>query len=38
LWAREYFCGTVGTVTDETIKNYVENQGKEENKTFEITD
>lgn len=26
LWARGYFCATVGTVTEETIRNYVENQ------------
>lgn len=26
LWARGYFCATVGTVTEETIKNYIENQ------------
>ena len=26
LWTRGYFCSTVGTVTEETIRNYVENQ------------
>jgi len=26
LWARGYFCATVGSVTEETIKAYVENQ------------
>ena len=26
LWARGYFCATVGTVTEETIKKYIENQ------------
>mgnify|MGYP001093043935 CR=1 FL=1 len=26
LWARGYFCATVGNVTEETIKNYIENQ------------
>jgi len=25
LWARGYFCGTVGTVTDEMIREYIEN-------------
>ena len=25
LWATGYFCGTVGAVTEETIKEYVEN-------------
>ena len=24
LWARGYFCGTVGTVTDEMIREYIE--------------
>ncbi len=26
LWARGYFCSTVGTVTDEIIKKYIEEQ------------
>jgi putative transposase len=26
LWARGYFCATVGTVTDEVIKRYIESQ------------
>ena len=26
LWARGYFCSTVGSVTEETIKRYIENQ------------
>ncbi len=26
LWSRGYFCGTVGSVTEETIKNYIANQ------------
>jgi putative transposase len=26
FWARGYFCSTVGSVTEETIKNYIENQ------------
>lgn len=26
LWAPGYFCRTVGTVTEEMIKNYIENQ------------
>ena len=30
LWARGYFCGTVGEVDKETIERYIENQGKEE--------
>ena len=26
LWGRGYFCATVGSVTEETIKEYIENQ------------
>ena len=29
LWARGYFCATVGAVTEEMIKEYVENQQDE---------
>ena len=39
LWARGYFCGTVGNVTEEMIKEYVENQDKiKDNDIFKITD
>lgn len=38
MWARGYFCGTVGQVDEETIKKYVENQGDEEEKNFTIID
>jgi putative transposase len=39
LWARGYFCGTVGAVTEEMIKQYVENQsGEEEERQFRIVD
>ncbi|MGH7955825.1 MAG: IS200/IS605 family transposase [Opitutaceae bacterium] len=39
LWARGYFCGTVGAVTEEMIKAHVENQsGEEEEKQFKITE
>ena len=38
MWARGYFCGTVGQVDEETIRNYVENQGHEEEKNFTIAD
>ena len=31
MWARGYFCGTVGEVDQATIAKYIENQGKEEN-------
>lgn len=30
MWGRGYFCATVGSVTEETIKNYIENQDVEE--------
>ena len=26
LWARGYFCGTVGAITEETIKQYIDEQ------------
>jgi putative transposase len=37
LWAAGYFCRTVGTVTEETIKQYIENQdsGRDDD-TFKI--
>ena len=40
LWARGYFCGTVGAVTEEMIKEYVENQDEEDEgkEIFKITD
>ncbi len=38
MWARGYFCGTVGEVDQATIAKYIENQGKEENAdNFTIT-
>ena len=39
LWATGYFCRTVGAVTDEMIKEYIEQQ-KDENidDTFKITE
>ena len=36
MWARGYFCGTVGSVDEETIKHYVETQGREEADNIEI--
>lgn len=37
MWARGYFCGTVGEVDEDTIKAYIESQGKqEENADFKI--
>ena len=38
MWARGYFCGTVGEVDEETIKRYVEEQGAREEKTFTIVE
>ena len=41
LWARGYFCATVGTVTEEMIRQYIENQptdGPEEEFKVDTTD
>ena len=38
MWARGYFCGTVGQIDEETIRRYVETQGEEEAKNFTIVD
>ena len=39
MWGRGYFCSTVGTVTEETIRTYIENQRVEENKeNFKVSD
>lgn len=38
MWARGYFCGTVGQVDEETIRRYVETQGEEEGKSFTIVE
>jgi putative transposase len=38
LWARGYFCATVGAVDEETIKSYIENQRWDEDEEgFKIT-
>jgi putative transposase len=38
LWARGYFCGTVGAVDEETIKKYIESQQwHEDQEGFKIT-
>lgn len=37
LWAIGYFCATVGAVTEELIKKYIEHQ-EEEDKNFKIWD
>jgi putative transposase len=31
LWGRGYFCATVGTITEEMIKEYIEKHNEEEN-------
>jgi len=39
LWARGYFCATVGSVTEETIKRYIESQElSDKENTFKIED
>ena len=39
MWARGYFCSTVGSVTDETIRAYIENQAIEEDRdNFKVND
>jgi hypothetical protein len=38
LWARGYFCATVGPVDEETIKAYIENQRwDEDDQGFKVT-
>jgi putative transposase len=38
LWARSYFCATVGAVDEKTIREYIENQKwNEDEKGFKIT-
>ncbi len=36
LWSPGYFCRSVGNVTKEIIKNYIENQSEKENEIFKI--
>ena len=39
LWGRGYFCGTVGAVTEEMIKKYVEEQEKgDSDNEFKLTE
>ena len=38
LWARRYFCATVGTVDEQTIREYIENQKwDQDDQGFKIT-
>ena len=36
LWSVGYFCRTVGAVTDEMVKDYIESQRDESDETFKI--
>lgn len=36
LWAAGYFCRTVGTVTEDMIKDYIEKQEDDFEETFKI--
>jgi putative transposase len=38
LWSGGYFCATVGSVTEETIKQYIENQETTAKDSFKIED
>lgn len=38
LWASGYFCRSVGTVTNKTIQDYIENQQDESINNFKIID
>ena len=38
MWARGYFCATVGSVTDEMIREYIANQHEEKVETFKVAD
>ena len=38
MWGRGYFCSTVGAVTEETIRSYMENQrGEEGRENFKVS-
>jgi putative transposase len=37
IWSKGYFCATVGAVTEELVKKYIEHQGAED-KDFKIWD
>ncbi|MDR3295710.1 MAG: IS200/IS605 family transposase, partial [Clostridiales Family XIII bacterium] len=38
LWSRGYFCATVGSVTEDMIKQYIENQETTAKDSFKIED
>ena len=38
MWARGYFCATVGSVTEEMIREYIANQQETYTETFKVAD
>lgn len=38
MWARGYFCATVGQVTDEMVKKYIVSQGRPPDDVFSVGD
>jgi putative transposase len=36
LWARGYFCTTVGSINEETIRKYIENHFEKKDEVFKI--
>jgi putative transposase len=38
LWGRGYFCATVGAVTEEQVKQYIEQQDNEGTSAFQVWD
>jgi putative transposase len=38
LWATGYFCRTVGAVTDEMVRQYIEGQRDESAESFKIVE
>lgn len=36
FWVRGYFCATTGVVTEEQIRDYIENHTKEDDENFTI--
>ena len=38
LWARGYFCATTGTVTDEMVKAYIDQQDRPPEDTFRVSE
>jgi len=38
LWSIGYFCRSIGTVTEEMVKEYIEDQKDDSAETFKISD